>query len=139
MVSPHKRKSNKRKAGGIVAVQIWNNIPFDIHAAVTRTKVARKVKKRVVTKSTNVVVPKAKAPSAPLAPGDPPPPEQDNSQEPDRQTRKGPSHSVAVRPPFPLLYSNKLIEEPITAYSQISNNGSSTGTNLPTSSSNLKR
>jgi len=88
MVSPHKRKSSKRKAGGI---------PFDLHSVITRTEVTRKVKKRVVTKSTNVVVPKA--PAAPLAP-DSSPPDQDIPQAPDKQTRKGPSRSVAVRPHF---------------------------------------
>ena len=106
MVSSGKRKPSKpaksRKAGSTVTVQIRENIPFNKRAVVTRTEVARKVKKRVVTKSTNVVVPKA--PSAPLEPLDSSPPDQDNSQGSNKSTRKGPSRSVAVRSLSPLLY-----------------------------------
>lgn len=110
MVSSQKRKPDKpartRKPGRLVSVEIRKNIPFNKNEVVTRTQVARKVKKCVVTKSTKVVVPMA--PSAPSKLPDPSPSNHDDPQQPIRGTRKGPSRSVAVCHVFTPLYLTKL-------------------------------
>ena len=101
MVSPHKRKPGKlsgtRDASHAVSVQIRKNIPFNKSAVVTRTQATRKVKRRVVTKSTPVVVP-----IPPYVPPGGMLPDWVFSDQTDPQTsakepRKGPSRSVAVR------------------------------------------
>ena len=106
MVSPNKRKPSKparpRKSGQTTSVQIWTNIPFNKTAVVTRTQVTRKTNKRVVTKSTNVIIPITTF--ALPQPSDTPPPDQNEPQTFNQQTHKGPSRSVAVRSPFSLFY-----------------------------------
>ena len=104
MVTSGTRKPNKaagsRKTRCNVSTQIRKNIPFDKRAVVTRTQVACKVKNRVVTKSTKVVVP-----VTPSAPPEPDPllhVDIGNTQTPDKPKRKGPSRSVAVCCPFSL-------------------------------------
>jgi hypothetical protein len=94
------KKTTRRASGGI-----RQNIPFNIAEVITRTEVARKVKNRVLTKSTKVVIPVV--PSSQFEPPDfspPSPPDQEVPTIPSKQTRKGPSRSVAVHlspPPFP--------------------------------------
>jgi len=97
MVSPHKRKPSKpagsRKA--VVAVQIRQNIPFNKKEVVTRTQVTRKVKNRVLTKSTTVKVPIV--PRAPVQ-SDLSPSDHNDLQTVNEKMRKGPSRSAAVCP-----------------------------------------
>lgn len=108
MVSPHNRKTGKvagsRKIGRAVSVQIRTSIPFDKNAVVTRTEVTRKVKRRVVTKSTPVAVPVIFSTPLVQAPADSPLSDQDDTQSSGKQERKGPSRSVAVCRAFFLLY-----------------------------------
>ena len=104
MVSPHRSKppgaAGTRKAGR--RVEVRTNIPFNKNEVVTRTQIARKLKNRVVTKSTKVVVPIV--PSTPSGQADPPPSNQDDPQMSHKEMRKGPSRSAAVRYILPLFY-----------------------------------
>lgn len=88
------KKATRRLSGGI-----RHNIPFNKAAVVKRIEVVRKVKNRVLTKSTKVVVPSV--PSKPSDSSLPSPPDHDVPSIPPRQTRKGPSRSAAVRFPPP--------------------------------------
>ena len=91
--------SKSKKAVHRVSV---GRIPFNKGEIITRTEVSRKVKNRLLTKSTKVVVPVA--PSNPLDPSPLLPSDQDAPPTPSKPTRKGPSRSAAVRllPPFSL-------------------------------------
>jgi len=71
-----------------------------------RIEVAGKVKARVLTKSTKVVVPIT--PSAPSDFHPPPPSDHDTLPTAAKQERKGPSRSAAVRP-HPLFYPKPVL------------------------------
>lgn len=135
MVLPRKPKPDKpvgsRNTKHRVYAEIRKNIPFNKDEVVTRTQVARKVRKRVLTKSTKVVVPIA--PSAPPSPPDPLSLNHDDPQTPGKQARKGPSRSVAVR--SPPLYSTQRADR---ARSQTLSSGSSIGMSSLMSLSNTK-
>jgi len=130
MVSPPQRKARKpagsRKTG--VAVQIRQNIPYNKKEVVTRTQVTRKVKNRVLTKSTTVKVPIV---PPPLVLPDLFSSDHNDPQTVDEQARRGPSRSASVRPHF--LHSTLLNKPMLLIYSQPLSSGSSTGKNLPTS------
>ena len=116
MAPPPKRKPDKSAGfGRRVSVDIRKNIPFNTNEVVTRTQVARKVKKRVLTKSTKVVVPIV--PSTPSSLPDLPSLDHSNPQTPNKPTRKGPSRSVAVR--TPLLYSAQRADHCVCAQSNL--------------------
>src|ERR1700753_965037 len=108
MVVTQECKPKPKKVARRVSVGIRQNIPFKKTEVVTRTIVSRKLKNRVVTKSTKVVVPIA--PSFPSGPSDSshlPPSNQDTPPTPSKQARKGPSRSAAVNlPPLPFLLTN---------------------------------
>ena len=103
MESAQKRKRDKpanksRKVARRVSVGIRENIPFNKKEVVTRIEVVRKVRTRVLTRSTKVVVPVT--PSAPLHlyPSLPSESNHDTPPTPAKQAHKGPSRSAAVRP-----------------------------------------
>jgi hypothetical protein len=100
MVSSQRRGSNKpRKSGGKVSVRIQRHIPFNTDDVVVRTRVAYKVKKRVLVTSTELVVPAI--PSVPSETPDLEPlPSDPDVLIPEISGRKRVSHSVAVRHPF---------------------------------------
>ena len=92
MVTTKKRKRNQ--------VEIRSNIPLQSDAVVTRVEVARKTKKGVRIKSSQVSVPVANPPPSEDAPSDIPDsilPTPDDPLSRTKKGRKGPSHSVAVR------------------------------------------
>ena len=110
VVSQDRKKAKSKKAARRVSVGVRQNIPFKADEVVTRTEVSRKVRGRVVTKSTKVIVPIV--PSGPPKPPDPPPlpPSDQDAPTPSeqKQPRKGPSRSAAVSLPLLILF-NELI------------------------------
>ena len=134
MVSTQKRKPVKSSKGKArrVAVQIRTHIPFNKNEVVTHTKVARKVNKRIVTQSKNVIVPIP--PSAPSEQLDPSSSTRDASPKPTKQARKGPSRSTAVTI-APSIYNDRFS----SIFRRTSNTGFRLKMSFPTRSSNLKR
>ena len=133
MVSTQKKKASKsKKAPRRVFFIIRHGIPYNEDEVVTRVKVLRKSKGRVITKSTKVVVPIV--PSAPPNLPPPPPSEHDTPPTTPKQARKGPSRSVAVCI-SPLLRSTC---QHLQEFRQFWNNGFNTGTSLLTNSSGTK-
>ena len=101
MVTTQGRKLKKpvksKKSGR--RVRIRQNIPFDESEHVTRTEISRKIKNRIVTKSTRVFVSATlSGPSNLPDPSLPPPSDVENPPSvTSKATRKGPSRSAAVR------------------------------------------
>lgn len=112
VVSQDRKKAKSKKAARRVSAGVRQNIPFKTGEVVTRTEVSRKVKNRVVTKSTKVVVPiVASGPPKPPDPPPLPPSDQDDStpsKKKQKKPRKGPSRSAAVSFPLLILF-NELI------------------------------
>jgi hypothetical protein len=101
--SVRSKKATRRVSGAI-----RNNIPFNKAEVITHTQVARRLKKRVLTKSTKVVVPVVPSGASKLLDSSPPSlPDQDIPSIPSKRTRKGPSRSAAVCfPPPPFSSTN---------------------------------
>jgi len=107
MVSAKGRKRGKPAKNAFAGIR--QGIPFDQEELVTRHQVAGKLKNRVLTKSTKVVVPLPPSiPSEPSGPHLQPPSDQDPPPIPSTRTRKGPSRSASVSmppPPPPLFFT----------------------------------
>lgn len=107
VVTQERKNAKSKKAARRVSSGIRHNIPFKKSEVVTRTEVSRKVKNRIVTKFTKVVVPIV--PSGPSKPPDPSlvPPSDQDAPTPSKQPRKGPSRSASARPPPPPILNKK--------------------------------
>ena len=86
-----------------MAIHRVSNIPFNKDEVVKRVEVSRKVNKRVLTKSTQVVVPIVPSTLSNPHPLLPLPSDHDTPPIPTK-TRKGPSRSVSVSLSPPLFY-----------------------------------
>lgn len=106
MVPGQKRKPNKpTKTKKAVFHRVREGIPFNKEEVVTRIEIIRKVKGRVFTKSTKVIVPIVKSVSS--SPQPPLPPSEHNAPPTStKEEHKGPSRSALVCLIAPSFYSN---------------------------------